>query len=69
MYKSQDIAYYGTQEKLGSVLGVSQEAVSQWGEIIPEKQAARLFIITKGELPYDPLVYDNKNNSASLTAA
>lgn len=57
MYKSDAVAYYGTQEKLANTLRIKQGAVSQWDEIIPEKQAMRLERITNGALKYDPTLY------------
>jgi DNA-binding transcriptional regulator YdaS (Cro superfamily) len=53
MFKDTAIAYYGTQEKLAAVLGIKQAAIPQWGEIIPEKQAMKLSLITKGTLKYN----------------
>ena len=44
-------------KKLSEALSISHSSVSQWGEIIPEKQALRLEKLTAGELKYDPLLY------------
>jgi DNA-binding transcriptional regulator YdaS (Cro superfamily) len=57
MKKSLAIKYFGGVVKLASVLAVSHSSVSQWGEIIPEKQALKLEKITSGELKYDPSLY------------
>ncbi len=58
MYKSDVIAHFGNTVKVTAVLGLrSSGTVSQWGEIIPEKQALRLERITGGTLKYDPALY------------
>nr|WP_265095921.1 Cro/CI family transcriptional regulator [Salmonella enterica] len=51
------INYFGSKAKLAKALGVSQPAVSRWGVHIPEKRAARLALMTAGELVYDPCEY------------
>lgn len=50
MFKNDVINYFGTLEKVAKALSISVSAVSQWREIIPEKNAYRLQEITKGEL-------------------
>ena len=50
MLKKHAIIFYGTQEKLASVLGLTQSAVSQWGDSVPELYACKLEILTKGHL-------------------
>lgn len=57
MLKKMVVKYFDTQEKLATTLNIKQGAVSQWGEIIPEKQAMRLERITNGALKYDPALY------------
>jgi len=57
MKKEAAINHYGSQTKLAEVLSISSSAVSYWGGIIPEKQAMRLALITKGELAYRPELY------------
>ena len=58
MYKSDVIAHFGNTVKVTAVLELrSSGTVSQWGEIIPEKQALRLERITDGALKYDPALY------------
>ncbi len=57
MRKSDAITHFGNQSKLASTLGIAPASVSQWGEIIPEKQALRLERITDGALKYDPNLY------------
>nr|DAX16270.1 MAG TPA: DNA-binding transcriptional regulator [Caudoviricetes sp.] len=57
MYKPEVIEYFGTLEKVATALGISVSAVSQWGTIIPEKNAYRLQEITKGQLKVQHSLY------------
>jgi DNA-binding transcriptional regulator YdaS (Cro superfamily) len=44
------IRYFGTQAALAKALGVSKQAVSQWGDTIPDGRAYQLQVITGGRL-------------------
>ena len=57
MKKIDVIDHFGSQVAVKEVLGINKSSVSQWSEIIPEKQALRLEKITKGVLKYDPSLY------------
>ena len=57
MFKSNAIRYFGSIKRLHQVLKITSGAVSQWEEIIPEKQAMKLERITNGALKYDPALY------------
>ena len=57
MKKSIAIKHFGGVVKLASALSVSHSSVSQWGDVIPEKQALKLEKITNGKLKYDPSLY------------
>lgn len=57
MKKSVALKHFGGVVKLAEALTVSHSSVSQWGEIIPEKQALRLDWLTNGKLKYDPAFY------------
>lgn len=39
MYKKDVIDHFGTQRAVAKALGISDAAVSQWKEVIPEKDA------------------------------
>ncbi|EAB6817870.1 hypothetical protein DUU90_11510 [Salmonella enterica subsp. enterica] len=54
MLTQDAINYFGSKTKLAKALGVSQPAVSRWGVHVPEKRAARLALMTAGQLVYDP---------------
>ena len=70
MYKSDVIAYYGTAVKVTSALKLkSSGSVSQWGEIIPEKQAFRIDRLTGGKLVYNPGLYRTTQSVLSEAVA
>ena len=49
---------YGTDRPPpGRVLGISRQAVDQWGEAVPEGSAYKLQVITGGRLQVDPACY------------
>lgn len=60
MRKTDALTHYGSTTKVAKALGISQAAVSKWGDIIPELQARRLAEITNGELKFDPALYDHQ---------
>jgi len=51
------IQYYGSSLEAGRVLGISRQAVDQWGEAVPEGSAYKLQVITGGRLQVDPVCY------------
>lgn len=57
MFKSNVVAFYKNQSGVAAALGIKPGSVSQWGNIIPEKQAFRLEKLTNGALKYDPDLY------------
>jgi len=57
MYKKHVIDHFGTQRAIAKALGISDAAVSQWKEVIPEKDAYRLQVVTEGALKYDETAY------------
>ncbi|WP_394179681.1 Cro/CI family transcriptional regulator [Marinomonas posidonica] len=57
MLKHKVMKHFGSQTNLSAVLKISPSSISQWGEIIPEKQALRIEKLTNGELKYDPAFY------------
>ncbi|KFA58930.1 hypothetical protein A9G48_00545 [Gilliamella sp. wkB18] len=61
MLKKIVINYFKSPKKVADALMISPAAVSQWGEIIPEKNAYRLQEFTNGKLKVDSSLY-RKNN-------
>lgn len=57
MYKKDVIDHFGTQRAVAKALGISDAAVSQWKEVIPEKDAYRLEAVTAGVLKYQESAY------------
>ncbi|ECF2270978.1 transcriptional regulator [Salmonella enterica subsp. enterica] len=58
MYKNDAIRFFGNKTKVAAAAGVKPASVSVWGELVPEKNAAKLQIVSGGVLVYDPAVYD-----------
>lgn len=50
MTKEDAVNHFGGPAKLAKVLGIASQAVSQWGEFVPEGRAYQLQHITKGKL-------------------
>lgn len=48
------IKFFGSAKKLADSLGISNAAVSQWGQNVPELRALQLERITEGELIAEP---------------
>ncbi len=61
LLKKTAIAYFETQKGVAKALGITQAAVSKWPELIPEKQALRLALLTNNGLQYDPCMYSAKS--------
>lgn len=57
MYKKDVVNHFGTQRAVAKALGISDAAVSQWKEIVPEKDAYRLEVATSGVLKYQEAAY------------
>lgn len=57
MIKKDVIDHFNGLVNLSRVLGVTHSAVSQWGEIIPERHALRIERMTGGALIYDESLY------------
>ncbi|NUL36602.1 Cro/CI family transcriptional regulator [Kosakonia sacchari] len=57
------IKFFGSKSAIARALGISQVAVTRWGNTVPEKRAARLSHITGGQLEYDPSFYENNDRA------
>lgn len=60
MLKVIVLNHFKNPKKIADALGISPAAVSQWGDVIPEKNAYKLQAITNGELKVDTKLYMNK---------
>lgn len=61
MLKSDVLAHFRTNVAVAQVLGISEAAVSQWGELIPPAAAHELSKKTDGALPFDPSLYNQSS--------
>ncbi|MDC9598965.1 Cro/CI family transcriptional regulator [Xenorhabdus anantnagensis] len=57
MFKDEAVKFFGSQRVIAEKLNVSDAAVSQWKEVIPERAALKLNRITNGKLKYKPSLY------------
>ncbi|WP_407084779.1 Cro/CI family transcriptional regulator [Pluralibacter gergoviae] len=64
MLTTDAINYFGSKRKLAEAAGVKPPTVYAWGRLVPEGKAARLHLITDGELAYDPKAYQLPAKSA-----
>jgi len=60
MKTADALALYESTLEIGRVLGISRQAVDQWGEVVPEGSAYKLQVITGGRLQVDPSCYQKK---------
>lgn len=50
MKKSDAVKHYGTARKLASAVGLTEAAVSMWGEYVPLGRAYQIQALTKNKL-------------------
>ncbi|WP_424407393.1 Cro/CI family transcriptional regulator [Pasteurella sp. PK-2025] len=62
MLKTDVINYFGKLENVAKALSISVSAISQWNEVIPEKNAYKLQDITKGKLKVNRELYQKPQN-------
>lgn len=53
MKKADVINYFGSAAELARKLNISEAAVSQWGDTIPQGRAYQIEVVTGGELKAD----------------
>ncbi|MDI3359741.1 Cro/CI family transcriptional regulator [Lelliottia sp. V89_10] len=62
--KTEDvIKHFGKKSNVARALKIARSSVSGWGELVPERRAARIEKITGGALKYDSSLYESKANS------
>jgi transcriptional repressor of cell division inhibition gene dicB len=59
MLKDHVIRYFGSATAVAKNLKVHRSTISNWGNIIPEKQSLKLNFMTDGQLKHDPGMYKN----------
>lgn len=59
--KSKDVIdFFGGPTATGAALGITGQAVSQWGETVPASRQAHVELATKGKIKRDKPVYGVK---------
>jgi transcriptional repressor of cell division inhibition gene dicB len=59
MLKTDVVRFFGRKANVARVLKIAPASVSGWGDLIPERQAARLERLTGGALVYKPELYQS----------
>jgi len=54
MKKADAINYFGSAAELAKKLNISEAAISQWGETIPQGRAYQIEVLTGGQLKANP---------------
>lgn len=52
MLTEDAIKFFGNKAKIIEALGYSNGAVYRWGKIVPASSAGRLYLLSKGEIPF-----------------
>lgn len=60
MLKTEVLQHFGSVKAACKALRVTKSAVSQWGEIVPERIAYKAQVITGGVLQVNPASYSKK---------
>ena len=60
MLKTAVREFFGSQHAISVALGLSDSAVSQWKEVIPEGAALKIDRITNGKLKYKSEFYQKQ---------
>lgn len=55
MKKADAINYFSSAAELAKKLNISEAAISQWGETIPQGRAYQIEVLTGGKLKADPI--------------
>ncbi|MGN5061415.1 Cro/CI family transcriptional regulator [Aeromonas sp. 6P] len=63
MKKADAINYFGSAAELAKKLNISEAAISQWGETIPQGRAYQIEVLTGGKLKADPIKPTPDNNA------
>lgn len=69
MRKVDVVHYFETSVAVAQALRITPQAVSQWGEIVPEGTAYKLQALTRGALKVDAKVYEKGSARAQMLAA
>ncbi|MBL0679202.1 Cro/CI family transcriptional regulator [Aeromonas dhakensis] len=54
MKKTDAINYFGSAAELAKKLNISEAAISQWGQNVPQGRAYQIEVLTSGKLKAEP---------------
>jgi DNA-binding transcriptional regulator YdaS (Cro superfamily) len=60
MYTNDAVQHFGGRRQLAEALGISRQAVEQWGEFVARGVAYRLQVMTGGKLVVDADKYKRR---------
>lgn len=64
MRKSDVIKFFGSVANVAKAINISSQAVSLWGEVVPESSAYKIQVKTKGKLKVDESLYKQRRERA-----
>lgn len=62
------VRFFGSKAAVARALGISQVAVTRWGEVIPEGRSLKIEKLTNSELKYDAAFYPKGRRRAKHPA-
>ena len=60
MYTDDAVQHFGGRRQLAQALGISRQAVEQWGKLVVRGMAYRLQVMTKNALVVDEAKYKRR---------
>ena len=60
MYTDDAVQHFGGRRQLAQALGISRQAVEQWGKLVARGMAYRLQVMTAGKLVVDEAKYKRR---------
>lgn len=60
MYTDDAVRHFGGRRQVAEALGITRQAVEQWGKIVARGMAYELQVITQNELVVDPSKYKKR---------
>lgn len=60
MYTDDAVQHFGGRRQLAEALGISRQAVEQWGKLVARGMAYRLQVMTAGKLVVDEAKYKRR---------
>jgi hypothetical protein len=63
MRTSDVLQHFGDSHEAAKAIGITRQAVEQWGEAVPEGTAYKIQVLTGGRLQVDQSLYQRKERS------